>query len=89
MQLQHVMNSYYAVFRVTPKVFSVYNISSLGWFHCCFRISLNQSCILGDHVGNPINDWVCDAKLLVNEFIGLFLVPEKKNEKKVNKYCIS
>lgn len=52
----------------------------LCWFARGLRVFLNESRFLRDHVWDSINDWIGNAKLLVDQLIGLGFIPGEEQE---------
>lgn len=48
-------------------------------------VFLNESGLLRDHVGDTVGDGVSDAQLLIDQLVGLWLVPVEGHEIKINK----
>lgn len=48
----------------------------------CIRVFLDESGLLRDHVRDATNDRIGDAKLVVDQLIGVSLIPGERREQR-------
>jgi len=66
---------YFWISYIGPVILS--SFLSLCWLSRRVCVLLYETCVLRDHVGDAINDGVGNAKLFIDQLVGLLVVPQR------------